>query len=140
MAVVKVGSEGPKRFCLSPPNFRGNGSVEAGSSFEGIRTCLLDIVKLRCFTEEVSRGRLAVQVWSLAGGAGLCWRPLRDEASGQSLEIRLGGGVLRMCLSCVVLEVRDWKAGRRGWTSFVPSRKKRGKEFWLVSAGEGCRV
>lgn len=67
---MKVGSERPKHFCFlfSPLKFRGNGSVEAGSSVEGIRSCILDIVKLRCFTEDVSHGHLAMQVWSLAGG------------------------------------------------------------------------
>lgn len=52
-----------------PMNFSENGSVGAGSSFEGIRNCILDMVKPSCCTEEVSHGHLAMQVWSSGEGA-----------------------------------------------------------------------
>lgn len=89
----------------------------------GVGSCARDVAKPRRLAGEVSHGRL---------GRGLGWRPLRDEASGR--EARFGGRRLRMCLSCVVLGVRDPRAGRRGWTpSFPPGRVPAG-------GGEGRRV
>lgn len=97
----------------------------------GVGSCARDVAQPRRLAGEVSHGHL---------GRGLGWRPLRDEASGR--EARFGGRRLRMCLSCVVLGVRDRRAGRRGWTpSFPPGRVLLEEERagGCEEPGLGCR-
>lgn len=74
----------------------------------------------------------------------LCWRPLRDEYSGQTLEVRFRGRILRM-LFYMAPEVRDWRAGENGWRSQRFLLERRGswhmKGIWLMKAGgQDCRV